>query len=84
MDAGKKLMYECAGVKLIYEKTMNRYTVSSAGTTYNTSNPLEAWCTYWNRVDSVMRRKIGNLLEKQGLNRYSGEEQLSMTDQDGV
>lgn len=36
-------------------------------------NPLEAWSSYMTTMDIAGRRYIGNMLSKQGKNRYTGE-----------
>ncbi|NBK18584.1 hypothetical protein D7Y41_26685 [Anaerotruncus sp. 1XD22-93] len=41
-----------------------------AGGTYE--NPIEAWTRFIDSADSRVRRRIGDLLEKQGRNRYTG------------
>lgn len=35
-------------------------------------NPIEAWTRFIDSADSRVRRRIGDLLEKQGRNRYTG------------
>ena len=41
-----------------------------AGRTFE--NPLEAWTLFIDLLDSRVRRRIGDMLEKQGKNRYTG------------
>lgn len=36
-------------------------------------NPLEAWTYFIDTVDGRVRRRIGDMLERQGRNRYTGE-----------
>jgi len=36
-------------------------------------NPLEAWSNYIMSVDSLLRRRLGDKLEAEGKNRYTGE-----------
>lgn len=38
-----------------------------------TDNPLEAWTRFVDRLDAKGRRRIGDVLERQGRNRYTGE-----------
>ena len=38
------------------------------------ANPLQAWTSYAELTDCLMRRRIGSALEKQGKNRFTGEE----------
>lgn len=36
-------------------------------------NPLGAWRRFIDRLDAAGRRRIGDVLERQGRNRYTGE-----------
>lgn len=36
-------------------------------------NPLEAWTSFIDRLDSRMRRRIGDQLEQQGRDRHTGK-----------
>lgn len=36
-------------------------------------NPLEAWSRFMDRFDACVRRRIGENLERNGRNRYTGE-----------
>lgn len=36
-------------------------------------NPLEAWSRFMDRLDVCVRRRIGENLERNGRNRYTGE-----------
>lgn len=38
-------------------------------------NPLEAWVRFIDRLDCRVRRRIGDKLERDGRNRYTGEKQ---------
>ena len=52
-----------------------RYVVSIDGepdTGGSYENPLEAWTHFISTVDCRVRRRIGDLLETQGKNRYTG------------
>lgn len=52
-----------------------RYVVSIDGepdTGGSYENPLEAWTQFIDTVDCRVRRRIGDLLETQGKNRYTG------------
>ncbi len=35
-------------------------------------NPLEAWSVYIMRADALLRRRLGDKLEAEGKNRYTG------------
>ncbi len=41
--------------------------------------PLQAWTSYWELTDCLMRRRIGSALAKQGKNRYTGKTERSDT-----
>ena len=74
-----KTMYQTHDIALLYDKDRDRYTVKSPGGKKTFSNPLEAWDGYWNKVDMLMRKRIGDMLEKQGKNRFSGCEQTKFS-----
>lgn len=38
-----------------------------------TENPLEAWARFLDALDSSARRRIGDTLQAQGRNRYTGK-----------
>lgn len=38
-----------------------------------TDNLMEAWTRYMDTLDVVARRRIGNMLEKQGRDRFTGK-----------
>jgi hypothetical protein len=51
------------------------YINSTAGeclTHCKSDNPLIAWSIFMDKLDSKVRRIIGNSLESQGKNRYTG------------
>lgn len=65
--------YELGEVSL--KQCGGRYIVSvegepEAGGSYE--NPLEAWVRFIDTADCRVRRRIGDLLIKQGKNRYTG------------
>jgi hypothetical protein len=37
-----------------------------------TENPLESWTRFIDRLDGIVRRRIGDALEQSGKNRYTG------------
>lgn len=66
--------YKLAEVALA--RRNGRYVISVggeplAGESYE--NPLEAWVRFLDIADCRVRRRIGDLLESQGRNRYTGE-----------
>lgn len=67
------MIYKLGEVSL--KQSGGRYVVSidgepDAGGSY--VNPLEAWTRFIDTVDCRVRRRIGDLLETQGKNRYTG------------
>ena len=40
-------------------------------------NPLTAWARFIDRLDAIGRRLIGDRLEAQGRNRYTGREEAA-------
>lgn len=67
------MLYRLREVQL--KQSGGRYIVSidrepDAGGSY--VNTLEAWTRFIDTVDCRVRRRIGDLLEKQGKNRYTG------------
>lgn len=61
-----------------YYLVLSDYNPSSDSQAYTASqpiaNPLQAWTSYAELTDCLMRRRIGSALEKQGKNRFTGEE----------
>ena len=67
------MLYRLREVQL--KQSGERYVVSIDGepdTGRSYVNPLEAWTQFIDTVDCRVRRRIGDLLEKQGKNRYTG------------
>lgn len=70
---GAVVLYELREVHL--RQIGGRYAVTvdgepDAGGEYE--NPLEAWTHFVDLIDGRVRRRIGDLLERQGKNRYTG------------
>ena len=61
------------GISMQYCQDSNKYIVTVKSTNKEYDNPLEAWSTYLTLIDIAGRRYIGNMLDKQGKNRYTGE-----------
>lgn len=61
------------GISMQYCQDSNKYIVTVKSTSKEYDNPLEAWSTYLTLIDIAGRRYIGNMLDKQGKNRYTGE-----------
>ncbi|MFA9381490.1 MAG: hypothetical protein ACERKO_10575 [Acetanaerobacterium sp.] len=76
-----KIIHQTAGAAFGYDGSqyhvLTGYIKTETGQACATDapfgNPLLAWTVYWQMVDCLMRRRIGTALEKQGLNRYTGE-----------
>ena len=49
-------------------------SLSSCG---NEENPLSAWTRFIDRLDALGRRLIGDKLEEQGRNRYTGRKEAA-------
>lgn len=67
------LLYELREVHLRQVEGKYFVTIDGApddGGEFN--NPLEAWTRFIDLIDMRVRRRIGDLLEKQGFNRYTG------------
>lgn len=68
-----RVLYELREIKL--QQRGGRYVVIIDGEPEprgDFENPLEAWDCFMNIVDTRVRRRIGDMLEKQGKNRYTG------------
>lgn len=67
-----QIMYQCAGVAYIYAD--GSYCIHKDGRPVrkNIDNPIAAWSIFFDLVDQSVRRRIGNMLEKDGRNRYTG------------
>lgn len=61
------------GISMQYCQDSGKYIVTTKNTSKEYDNPLEAWNTYVTQIDIAGRRYIGNMLSKQGKNRYTGE-----------
>ena len=61
------------GISMQYCQDSNKYIVTVKSTSKEYDNPLEAWSTYLTLIDIAGRRYIGNMLSKQGKNRYTDE-----------
>jgi hypothetical protein len=47
--------------------------INTALTQCRSENPLEAWARFIDKLDSAGRRSIGDTLEQQNRNRYTGQ-----------
>lgn len=69
-------MYKMAGVELTRKDGKYIVTVDGKIVEYGvTTNPILAWRRFLGCVDDRVCRRIGDYLETQGLDRYTGETQ---------
>ncbi len=68
-----KVMFNNRGVLLLYDENTNTYIVQAKAEQRIYDNPLIAWNDYITVLDSAVRKQIGNLMESQHRNRYTGE-----------
>lgn len=68
-----KVMFNNRGLLLFYDEDADRYIVRSQAEQRIYDNPLLAWSDYITALDITVRKQIGNLMEKQHRNRYTGE-----------
>ena len=61
------------GISMQYCQDSGKYIVTTRNTSKEYDNPLEAWSSYMTTMDIAGRRYIGNMLSKQGKNRYTGK-----------
>lgn len=79
------LLYELREVHLL--QVDDKYFVTIDGAPEDGgefSNPLEAWTRFIELIDMRVRRRIGDLLEKQGFNRYTGLGKIKETTAAGI
>ena len=69
----KQTMYTCRGVTLATDGDAYIVTFPHEREAEAFANPIKAWATYWDAVDCAVRRRIGDMLEAEGKNRYTGE-----------
>lgn len=75
----QKIMFNCRGAMLIYDTALEKYEIRREGSAKKEfSNPLIAWRSYWETVDGIMMRRIGDTLEKQRKNRFTGEPETTL------
>lgn len=70
----EKMLYELRGVSLSVDGEI--YIVRVDGKPEQERgflNPLEAWRVFVETLDCRVRHRIGDMLEKHGRNRYTGE-----------
>lgn len=71
--------YNFDGYIFAYEKSTDTYIVKRpGGKTVKYQNPIEAWTYYVTIFDVAVRNRIGDMLEKQGKNRYTGFPEVTL------
>ncbi len=74
--ADGETLYEWQGIRMV--KSGAEYIVTGPENTVKASkNPLVAWTSFADLLDSRVRRKIGDKLLLQKRNRYTGEEETA-------
>ncbi len=68
-----KVMFNNRGLLMLYDESTNMYIVQSKAEQRIYDNPLIAWNDYITALDNMVRKQIGNLMEKQHRDRYTGE-----------
>lgn len=73
--------YNFDGYVFAYDKTTNKFIVRlPKKTQIEYDNPIEAWTSYVSLFDIAVRKRIGDMLEKQGKNRYTGLDEVKIKD----
>lgn len=74
MQNGDTVLYKCREVMLIQRGGgYYVYAGDSEDAHASFANPLTAWACFIDVLDGRVRRRIGDMLEKDGKNRYTGE-----------
>ena len=60
-------------IYVTFDNYKNQGNIHSGTELLYTINPILAWDKYHTLVDKHMRKRIGDMLELQGKNRYTGE-----------
>jgi len=70
-----RVMYECRGLRLSCDESGRLFRVTDGeALVLESGNPLESWVLFLDRLDCLMRRRIGDMLARQGRSRHTGEE----------
>lgn len=67
-----KTMFSNRGILLQYDVVNDNYIIINGTSHKEIKNPLLAWREYIEKVDNMVTKQIGDMLEKQGKNRYTG------------
>lgn len=72
MDGGK-LLYKCREVEMRLLNGKYFVGIEDEGNRAVFFNPILAWSFFVDVLDGRVRRRIGDMLEQEGKNRYTGE-----------
>lgn len=72
-DEAPKILYKCREVELAAVGKKFIVNIASEGERGKFSNPISAWNCFIDVLDGRVRRRIGDMLEQDGRNRYTGE-----------
>lgn len=79
-----KVMFNNRGLMLMYEETTDTYIIQSPKTERQRyDNPLTAWSDYITMLDVIVRRQIGDKFESENKNRYTGEPETAVSNNNG-
>lgn len=70
--SGKRLLFKLREFSLSFDGEMYVVRIDGEPEERFFFNLLEAWRAFWETLDCRVRRRIGDMLEKQGRNRYTG------------
>lgn len=68
-----KPLYKCREVELVQEGCAYIVRIAGEETRGSFTNPLLAWGCFIDVLDGRVRRRIGDMLEREGKNRYTGQ-----------
>lgn len=69
----EKVLYQCREVQLLQSGRAYVVEIAGEGPRGEFANPLEAWSCFIDILDGRVRRRIGDMLERQGLDRFTGK-----------
>lgn len=77
-----QILFSNRGYLLLYDTIQKQYIFDRLGNKTTYDNPIHAWNDYSQSLDIYMRKVIGDKLEKEGKNRYTGlpEEKLNLAE----
>jgi len=67
-----KQILSVRGLIMFYNTQTKMYYIIGSDTEEEFENPLECWNEYRDKLDEIMKKRIGDALEKEGRDRYTG------------